>query len=62
MRKRYPSIERLLAALPDGTLAAELCECFVEVESPQEARQNLQSVLDKHLAELLEPHSKDKES
>jgi len=52
MTKRYPNVEHLVAALPEGSLARKLCECFVEVESSEDAERNVRSVLDKRLAEL----------
>jgi len=54
MNKRYPNVEQIAAALPEGSLARTLCECFVEVESAKAAEQAVRSVLEKRLAELRE--------
>lgn len=52
MKKLYPNVEQLAAALPENSVARTLCNCFVGVKSQREAEAKVRALLDRMLAEL----------
>lgn len=51
-QKLYPNVEHLAAALPQGSLARTLCECFVGAGSQEEAEDKVRAAIDRRRAAL----------